>query len=144
MGILKRATKLVFANDPVKPMLKLKRKDRALKTLTERELIQLESQIGVTVFGPASANVVRREFFNLDKDTWIWHESAKQADGSLSEVTVRYEVQPKGILKVHPGPRYDYLEGAELQNFVLAVNEYYERVSRELYKRDPRTGQPLV
>ncbi len=143
MSILKKATKLVFANDPVKPLLKLKRKDRALKTLTERELIQLESQIGATVFGLAAANVIRREFFNLDKDTWIWHEQVKQPNGSISEITVRYEVQPKGILKVHPGPRYDYLEGDELKNFVLAVNEYYERVARELYKRDPRTGQSL-
>ncbi len=143
MSILKKATKLVFANDPVKPLLKLKRKDRALKTLTERELIQLESQIGATVFGLAAANVIRREFFNLDKDTWIWHEQVKQPNGSISEITVRYEVQPKGILKVHPGPRYDYLEGDELKNFVLAVNEYYERVTRELYKRDPRTGQSL-
>ncbi len=143
MSILQKATKLVFANDPVKPLLKLRRKDRALKTLTERELIQLESQIGATVFGPAAANVIRREFFNLDKDTWIWHEQVKQPNGSISEITVRYEVQPKGILKVHPGPHYDYLEGDELKNFVLAVNEYYERVARELYKRDPRTGQSL-
>jgi len=30
-----------------------------------------------------------------------------------------------------------------LQNFVLAVKEYYERVSRDLYKRDPQTGYRL-
>lgn len=143
MNVLKKAARLVFANDPVKPLLTLRRKDRSLKTLTERELIQLESQIGATVFGPASPQVVRREFFNLDKDTWIWHESVKQSDGTMQEVTVRYEVQPKGILKVHPGPRYDYLEGEELRNFVLAVNEYYERVARQLYHRDPQTGRPV-
>ncbi|OYW83738.1 hypothetical protein B7Z17_05240 [Candidatus Saccharibacteria bacterium 32-49-10] len=138
--ILKKALKLVFADDPVAPLRKLSKKDRPLKTLTERELIELESQIGREVFGPAPQDVVRREFFNLDESTWIWHEEIKQADGSTQETTTRYEVQPQGILKVQSGPRYTYLEGAELQNFVLATKEYYERVTRQLYKRDPKTG----
>ncbi len=141
--ILKKALKLVFADDPVAPLRKLSKKDRPLKTLTERELIELESQIGREVFGPAPQDVVRREFFNLDESTWIWHEEIKQADGSTQEMTTRYEVQPQGILKVQPGPRYTYLEGAELQNFVLATKEYYERVTRRLYKRDPKTGASL-
>ena len=58
-------------------------------------------------------------------------------------MTTRYEVQAKGILKIQPNYRYSYLEGDELQNFVLATKEYYERVSRQLYKKDPQTGQPL-
>lgn len=141
--ILKKALNLVFADDPVAPLRKLTKKDRPLKTLTERELIELESQIGREVFGPAPQDVVRREFFNLDESTWIWHEQIKQADGSTQEMTTRYEVQPQGILKVQSGPRYTYLEGAELQNFVLATKEYYERVTRQLYKRDPKTGTSL-
>lgn len=142
-SILQKAKKLIFADDSITPLLKLSKKDRPLKTLTERELIQLESHLGQAVFGPLPANVIRREFFNLDKDTWIWHEEIKNADGAKEEMTTRYEVQPKGILKVQPGPRYSYLEGVELQNFVLAVSEYYERVTRDLYKRDPRTGKKL-
>lgn len=141
MSILQKAAKLIFANDPIKPVMKLRRSERKVKTLTERELIQLESQIGALVFGPPSHNVLRREFFNLDKDTWIWHETARKEDGTTSEVTVRYEVKPNGILKVHPGPRYAYLEGAELQNFIAAVREYYNRVTTQLYRRDPKTGQ---
>ncbi len=142
-GLLKKAYQLVFAEDPVKPLLKLSKKDRPLKTLTERELIQLESQIGQAIFGPLPPHVVRREFFTIDKDTWIWHEEIKNPDGTKGELTIRYEVQPKGILKVQPGPRYTYLEGAELENFVMAVKEYYERVTRGLYKRDPRTGHRI-
>ena len=87
--------------------------------------------------------MTRREFFNLDKNTWIWYEEIVDKDGKKQELTTRYEVQPKGILKVQPNYRYSYLEGDELQNFVLAVKEYYERVSRDLYKRDPQTGYRL-
>lgn len=143
-SILKKALKLVFADDDNTGLVSiLKKKNRPLKKFTERELIQLESEIGATIFGEKPAHVTRREFFNLDKDTWIWYEEIVDKDGKKQELTTRYEVQPKGILKVQPNYRYSYLEGDELQNFVLAVKEYYERVSRDLYKRDPQTGYRL-
>ena len=100
-------------------------------------------KIGATIFGEKPAYVARREFFNLDKDTWIWYEEVADGKGGRQELTTRYEVQSKGILKIQPNYRYSYLEGDELQNFVLATKEYYERVSRQLYKKDPQTGQPL-
>lgn len=143
-NILKKALKLVFTDDGNTGLVSiLKKKNRPLKKFTERELIQLESEIGATIFGEKPAHVTRREFFNLDKDTWIWYEEIVDKDGKKQELTTRYEVQPKGILKVQPNYRYSYLEGDELQNFVLAVKEYYERVSRDLYKRDPQTGYRL-
>ena len=143
-SILKKALKLVFTDDDKTGLVSiLKKKNRPLKKFTERELIQLESEIGATIFGEKPAHVTRREFFNLDKDTWIWYEEIVDKDGKKQELTTRYEVQPKGILKVQPNYRYSYLEGDELQNFVLAVKEYYERVSRDLYKRDPQTGYRL-
>lgn len=143
-SILKKALKLVFTDDDDTGLVSiLKKKNRPLKKFTERELIQLESEIGATIFGEKPAHVTRREFFNLDKDTWIWYEEIVDKDGKKQELTTRYEVQPKGILKVQPNYRYSYLEGDELQNFVLAVKEYYERVSRDLYKRDPQTGYRL-
>ena len=132
--ILKKAMKLVFADDSEEPLLKLNKKDRPLQKLTERELIQLESQIGVTVFGQMPPHVKRREFFNLDESTWIWYEEIIKPDGKTEELTTRYEIQPKGILKIQPNYRYSYLEGVELQNFVLAAKEYYERVMRQLYR----------
>lgn len=143
-SILKKALKLVFTDDDNTGLVSiLKKKNRPLKKFTERELIQLESEIGATIFGEKPEHVTRREFFNLDKDTWIWYEEIVDKDGKKQELTTRYEVQPKGILKVQPNYRYSYLEGDELQNFVLAVKEYYERVSRDLYKRDPQTGYRL-
>ena len=42
-----------------------------------------------------------------------------------------------------PGPRYSYLEGDELRNFSIATQMYYEQVARQVYKRDPETGEKL-
>lgn len=143
MNVMQKAMRLVFADD-AKPMLQLRRKNRPLKKMSERELIQLESQIGATIFGPKPEHVTRREFFNLDETTWIWHEEIIGVDGKSEELTTRYEIQERGILKIQPNYQYSYLEGTELQNFVLAVKEYYERVAREVYKRDPQTTQKVL
>lgn len=117
-------------------------KKRPFKKLTERELIQLESEIGGALFGPIPAGY-HRQFFNLDPRTWIWYEEYKDANGVKQSVTTRYEVQEKGILKAQDGAKYSYLEGEELRNFGVAVQAYYEQVMRGVYKRDPRTGQKL-
>jgi len=112
--------------------------------MTERELLQLESEIGATLFGDVPAGN-RREFFCLDEKTWIWHEQGKnQKTGKVEGQTIRYEVHDKGILKVQEGARYSFIEGEELRNLVAATTMYYERVAREIYQRDPQTGQKLV
>ena len=118
------------------------KKIRPLKKLTERELLQLESEIGRELFGAVPAGT-RREFFNLDPTTWIWYEESKDEAGRVHATTTRYEVQEKGILKAQDGAHYSYLEGDELRNLTLAVQVYYERVMREVYGRDPHTGQKL-
>lgn len=117
-------------------------KNRPFKKLTERELITLESQIGVTIFGEVPKGR-RREFFCLDEMTWIWHESWRDKAGQ-HQTTIRYEIHEKGVLKVLGGARYDFLEGDELKHLVAAVQMYYERVTRQVYRRDPRTGQKLA
>jgi hypothetical protein len=116
---------------------------RPLKPLTKRELLQLESEIGRELFGPIPAGHTR-EFFNLDDNTWIWHEDFMGPDGKKQTSTIKYEIQEKGILKVQEGARYNYLEGEELENLLLAIQMYYEQVMRKVYKRDPRTGRKLV
>jgi hypothetical protein len=70
-NILKKALSLLVG-DPSKVKLTMP-KDRPLKKLTERELLQLESEIGAKLFGEVPAGH-RREFFCLDEKTWIWHE----------------------------------------------------------------------
>lgn len=107
--------------------------------ITERDLLREESKVGATLFGPVPSGR-RREFFCLDETTWIWHEEWRDNHGVERQSTVRYEIHPKGILKVSDGPRYQYLEGAELDNFAKATRVYYEEVSKQVYKSDPQTG----
>ncbi len=115
---------------------------RPLKEFSERDLIRLEAEIGAQLFGPVHHGR-RREFFCLDATTWIWHEEWIDEQRQHRVSTVKYEVQEQGILKVSEGARYTYLDGEELQHFMTAINMYFERVSREVYHRDPDTGQKL-
>lgn len=142
-NILKKALGLIVGDPSAAPVLKMP-KNRPLKKLTERELLQLESEIGATLFGDLPSGT-RRQFFCLDERTWIWHEERKNPkNNKLEQHTIRYEVHQNGILKVQEGARYSFIEGQELQNLVAATRMYYERVAREVYKRDPHTGSPLA
>jgi hypothetical protein len=121
----------------------LRTKKRSLAGLTERELIQRESEIGRELFGPIKRGH-RREFFNTDAHIWIWHEEWVDEAGKRQQITTKYEVRDDGVWKVQPGPRYAKLSGDELRNFHRAVTVYFERVMREIYKRDPASGQKLL
>ena len=142
-SIFQKALSLITGGESLKPEFKVPKKIRPLKKLTERELIQLESEIGRDLFGPIPKGH-RREFFNLDANTWIWHEEYIDQSGQLQSTTTRYEVQEKGILKAQDGAQYSYIEGDELQNLTVAVQMYYEQVMRSVYHRDPATGQKLA
>lgn len=116
---------------------------RPLHGLTERELIQLESEIGRELFGPIEKGH-RREFFKSGSKIWIWHEEWRDKNGKSQQLTVKYEIHDDAVWKVLPGPRYEKVEGEELANFRTALGIYYERVMREVYRRDPHTGQPIL
>lgn len=116
---------------------------RPLRSLSERELIEMESEIGRELFGPIPSGH-RREFFCLDDHTWIWYEEWKDEQGRPQSSTTRYEVQSTGILKAQDGHTYRYIEGQELRNLMVAARLYYEQTMRQIYKRDPITGQPLT
>lgn len=141
--LLKKALSLITGTPDVSSgaLLRMPRK-RALKTMTERELLRLESAIGAEIFGPLPKGHTR-QFFCLDESTWIWHEAWKDKTGE-HEATVRYEVHGDRVLKVQEGPRYDFIEGEELDRLLVATRVYYERVAREVYKREPTTGAPLA
>jgi hypothetical protein len=145
-NVFKKALTLIVG-DPSTARLSMPKKSgkkRPLRQLSERELIQLESEIGAKLFGDLPAGH-RREFFCLDETTWIWYEEFKDpATGKMQERTIRYEVHATGILKVQEGARYSYVEGEELKNLVAATTMYYEQVARTIYGRDPRTGQILA
>ena len=111
---------------------------------TRRDLIRMESQIGGTLFG-AIPKGHRREFFCLDKDTWVWHEEwIDPATRKTLSTTTRYEVSDNGVLKVQEGQPYRYVEGQELTNLVWAMHLYYERVAHDIYGYDPTTGKPIA
>lgn len=116
---------------------------RPLNTMSERELIKLESEIGADVFGPLPPGV-KRQFFCLDDTTWIWYEEWTGKDHKQHSSTIRYEVHDKGIFKVQEGARYSYIEGDELRNFIVAIKLYYEQIARHIYHLDPVTGKKLV
>lgn len=117
---------------------------RPLKKLTERQLIELESEIGRELFGPIPAGH-QRDFFCLDDHTWVWYEEWTDVEtGQKRSSTTRYEVHQNGILKAQDGTTYKFIEGQELRNLTLAVRLYYEQTMREIYKRDPYTGKPLT
>ncbi len=141
-NVLKKALSLITGDESSELVLKMP-KLRPFRGLTERELIQLESDIGRQLFGPIPDGH-RREFFNLDKNTWIWHEEYKDQAGAAQATTTRYEVKGDRILKAQDGSQYSYLEGQELQNLAVAVQMYYEKVMRGVYKRDPKTGEKLA
>lgn len=141
-NLFKKAMHLI-TGAPSAPMLTMP-KNRPLKRFTERELLQLESEIGSKLFGEVPTGH-RREFFCLDAKTWIWYEEWKNPKtGKLVNTTTRYEVHQKGVLKVQEGARYSFIEGEELDNLVAAATLYYEQVARHVYHIDPQTGRRIT
>lgn len=140
MSVLKKTLTLLIGNTDELAYLKVPKQKKSMKQMSERELLQLESNIGRELFGPVPKGH-QREFFCLDETTYIWYESYKDTDGKEIELTTRYEIQGDKILKAQPGARYSYIEGQELENLLMAIGMYYERVMRTIYDRDPRTGQ---
>lgn len=142
MGMLFKKVLKLITGDPSTVDLRMP-KNRPLKKLTEREFLQLESEIGAKLFGDVPAGH-RREFFCFDEKTWIWYEEWKDPKtGKQHSTTTRYEVHEKGILKVQEGARYSFIEGEELQNLEVATAMYYEQVMRNVYGFDPSTGKRL-
>ena len=99
-----------------------------------RALINLESKVGAQIFGPTT-NGIRREFFVLDHNSWIYHEEWIDGKRKVHQNTTRYELRKDQVIKIEAGPHYFDLKGTELQNFHHAVQVYYQDVSRLIYGR---------
>ena len=142
MTVFKKALTLLVGDTNDISYLKMPKTSSTSKKVTERELIQLESNIGKELFGAVPAGH-RREFFCLDEKTCVWYEEYKNEQGKMVSHTTRYEIQEDKVLKAQDGAKYSYLEGAELKNLLTAINMYYERVMQSVYRRDPDTGEAL-
>ena len=103
-----------------------------VKYTTYDDLINAESAIGRTIFGPVPAGR-QREFFKHRENVWIWHENWTDELGNLQNMTIRYEVRPEGVFKRVAETPYVKIEGPELNNFVLSVRRYHELVKTKLY-----------
>ena len=109
--------------------------ERALRhsnRLSYDDLVNAESELGRTLFGPIPVGH-RREFFEHRKNVWIWHESWLDELGKEQAITVRYEVHPAGVYKRVTGGSYKKLAGIELDNFRKAAAKYFELVKTKLY-----------
>ncbi len=94
-------------------------------------LIRREARIGGQLFGPVPKGG-RREFFCLDKYTWIWHEEWIDQTGNKQVKTTRYDVRPTGIIKVQDGQAARYVSREEAKRLDKAVTLYNQRVYAEL------------
>ncbi len=97
-----------------------------------RQFINKEAKIGGQIFGNIKPNA-RREFFCLDKHTWVWHEEWTDNNGKRQIVTTRYSVRPDGIIKAHNDQHYQKVEQAEATNLIKAASAYLKRIQSEVY-----------
>lgn len=109
------------------------RKEAERKAAIYRALLHYEARIGGEVFGPIPKNV-RREFFCLDKNTWVWHEEWTDENGKRQAVTTRYDVRPSGVVKSQGGSSYQALSDVEARNLYNAITVYEKNVGAELQR----------
>lgn len=102
----------------------------AQATKFEQSLLRMEAKIGGELFGPV-AEGHHREFFCLDKHTWIWHEEWRDANGKNQAVTTRYNVRPNGVLKSQNNQPYQPLSENEARNLYQTTELYRSRVGAE-------------
>ena len=99
--------------------------------LKESDLINAESALGATLFGPIPKDH-RREFFRFKHNVWIFHESWMEGDKKC-ESTITYEVRENGVYKLPLGGEYVKIRGRELENFCKAATEYLKLIKTKLY-----------
>ncbi len=98
-----------------------------------RDLIRREAYVGSSLFGYVGPNR-QREFFMLDRYTWIWHEDWTDANGKHS-VTTRYEFHNEYVLKIQNSAHPEMVGEAELENLYQAIKSYYYNVASKVYNR---------
>ncbi len=97
-----------------------------------RNLIRHEAKIGGQLFGPVKEGG-RREFFCLDKHTWIWHEEWLDKNGERHVRTTRYDVRPNAILKAQDNQPYQVTSKEEAYRIYQAAQLYLQRIRTEVY-----------
>lgn len=102
--------------------------------LSEADLINAESRLGASLFGPIPAGH-RREFFRYRHNIWIYHENWHDQKNKRKETTITYSVRENGVYKCPLGGEYVKIEGEELENFKKATRAYLKLVKSQLYHK---------
>jgi len=108
------------------------KKDETRKQSILQDLMRREANLNKNIFGSVPKGV-KRDFFNLDKHTWIWYEEWTDKSGKRQQLTTRYVVRQKEILKSQNGGAYFRLTTDEAKNFQKATAKYIEKAKTELY-----------
>lgn len=102
--------------------------DQAAKDATiRRNILRDLAKSGGGVFGSIPEGH-RREFFCLDKHTWVWHEEWITEQGIQKVCTTRYDVRPHGIFKAQDGQPYQPVSAEEADRLCSATREYQRRM----------------
>jgi hypothetical protein len=115
------------------------RKDEQRRVDLNRAILHYSARLGGELFGPVPKGV-RREFFCLDRHTWVWHEEWTNAQGRHQAMTTRYDVRPNGVVKSQGSNSYQSLSFQEARNLYRAIQLYDERVCTELERLAQQTA----
>lgn len=92
-----------------------------------RNILHDDARMGGTLFGPVPEGV-RREFFCLDRHTWVWHEEWTDLSNIRHARTTRYDIRPHGIYKAQDGVPYQPLTDQEIQHLYAAAHQYQQKL----------------
>jgi len=109
----------------------LPQKSEDRRTQMYRALMRKEAKMGGQLFGPIPAGH-HREFFCLDRHSWVWHEEWTDQNGKRQVVTTRYDIRPNGVLKSQGSHSYQEVTGAELRNLYRAAKLFHTRLQNQL------------
>lgn len=117
---------------PLKRLFKSMTDQRALDQNHDlrQSIKRYEARVGGTLFGPVPKGH-RREFFCLDRHTWVWYEEWKDEAGKARSMTTRYDVRPNGVVKIQDGHPSSYVSEEEGRNLYRAVRQYNQRLDAD-------------
>ena len=104
-----------------------------IRARVRRDLIRQEAIIGRQVFGPIPEGH-KREFFRVDKGTWVWQESWIDDNRQKQQRHTKYVLRDNDIVKSVNSGSYERVSIEEAKNFEAAVHDYVKRVDKEVYK----------
>lgn len=107
------------------------RKEEERRAKLHSAILHYEARLGGELFGPIPEGV-RREFFCLDRHTWVWHEEWTDEQKQHHALTTRYDVRPNGVVKSQGDKSYQALSEQEAFNLYRAILMYKQHIGAEL------------